>query len=343
MAHVGVTLRGGGALQSLHVGCRPVLRILKSAITRQRGCSSPATAAAVKLMSTDYNASFWLQKSAVAGGKKAADTKIVMKRDNKKKRKSQEQPVISKGQNFDSIFVMDFEATCDKRTTGNRAKDRFAPQEIIEIPCVEIDTRTFQAVSAFHQYVRPVRNPVLTHFCTGLTGITQDTVDEADDFPVVFDRFRQWIESKTTNESTNYKTTDESTHSKEKKKRFALLCCGEWDFRRMLPEQCELSGVPLPEYFHQWINVKRSYESATGCFPRSLRHMLADLGLELEGRHHSGIDDVRNIARIVRQLGLRGFVFENTAGKAAAAASQSAAAAHGNPRNSNKEQQQLLR
>ena len=31
--------------------------------------------------------------------------------------------------------------------------------------------------------------------------------------------------------------------------------------------------------------------------------MLEYLGLQLEGRHHSGIDDSRNIARILAKLG----------------------------------------
>ena len=33
-----------------------------------------------------------------------------------------------------------------------------------------------------------------------------------------------------------------------------------------------------------------------------MKTMLRDLHLELEGRHHSGIDDSRNIAKILRTL-----------------------------------------
>lgn len=37
--------------------------------------------------------------------------------------------------------------------------------------------------------------------------------------------------------------------------------------------------------------------------------MLAWCGLELEGRHHSGIDDARNIAKVALKLLEHGFVF----------------------------------
>ena len=39
---------------------------------------------------------------------------------------------------------------------------------------------------------------------------------------------------------------------------------------------------------------------------RGMTDMLDSLGLELEGRHHSGIDDTLNIARVVVELLQRG-------------------------------------
>ena len=38
-------------------------------------------------------------------------------------------------------------------------------------------------------------------------------------------------------------------------------------------------------------------------------HMLELTGLELEGRHHSGIDDSRNIARVALKLLEEGYEF----------------------------------
>ena len=60
--------------------------------------------------------------------------------------------------------------------------------EIIEIGAVMQSSRTFAIESEFQTFVRPVRRPVLTDFCTELTGITQH--DLTDALP-----FRQAMES----------------------------------------------------------------------------------------------------------------------------------------------------
>ena len=48
-----------------------------------------------------------------------------------------------------------------------------------------------------------------------------------------------------------------------------------------------------------------SFQALTGTKGRSMKTMLRDLQLELDGRHHSGIDDSRNIANILRTLAQR--------------------------------------
>lgn len=45
-----------------------------------------------------------------------------------------------------------------------------------------------------------------------------------------------------------------------------------------------------------------AYKSATGIAVRGMTDMLAASGLRLEGRHHSGLDDCKNIAQCVRFL-----------------------------------------
>ena len=45
-------------------------------------------------------------------------------------------------------------------------------QEIIEFPVVLIDVKSKSIKSEFHMYVKPTLDPVLTPFCTELTGIT---------------------------------------------------------------------------------------------------------------------------------------------------------------------------
>jgi len=197
-----------------------------------------------------------------------------------------------KPQNFQYFLVLDFEANCQKGA-------RLDPQEIIEFPCIMVDSRTFQTLNVFHEYVKPVGVPNLTHFCTELTGITQDMVESKDTFVKVLDKFQQWYsEQGLTPENSSFVT------------------CGLWDLADMLPKQCEYSGVKIPAALNvgttgQFINLKFSFQKQTGSYGKGLKDMQSALGLEFEGRHHSGIDDCKNILKIMENLAGRGFVFNH--------------------------------
>ncbi|KAJ7428134.1 ERI1 exoribonuclease 2 isoform X2 [Willisornis vidua] len=69
-------------------------------------------------------------------------------------------------QRFAFLVVLDFEATCW------RDGERRGP-EIIEFPAVLLNTSTGEIESEFHTYVQPQEHPILSEFCTELTGITQ--------------------------------------------------------------------------------------------------------------------------------------------------------------------------
>ena len=47
----------------------------------------------------------------------------------------------------------------------------------------------FEIVSIFHENVKQVYKPVLTEFCTKLTGITQDMVNEKPTFQEILEKF----------------------------------------------------------------------------------------------------------------------------------------------------------
>ena len=57
-----------------------------------------------------------------------------------------------------------------------------------------VSTEQMKIIDVFHSFVRPVINPKLSEFCRNLTGIEQTTVDAADPFPVVHDRFLAWMD-----------------------------------------------------------------------------------------------------------------------------------------------------
>lgn len=84
---------------------------------------------------------------------------------------------------------MDFEYT----TTGDKSFDENNDGiEIISIAGVVVDENN-NTIDEFNQLVRPIKNVVLHPFCTELTGITQDMIDEASFFSSVADNFMDFI------------------------------------------------------------------------------------------------------------------------------------------------------
>lgn len=141
----------------------------------------------------------------------------------------------------------------------------------------------------------PKANSQLTKFCTNLTGITQDMVTNQPVLDDVLKDFHQWL--------INENLLDP-------KIKFIFVTCGDWDLFTMLPSQCSYFNLPREEYFNRWINIKKSFNKALGKFARDgMMGMLKDLNIQHTGRHHSGIDDCKNIAEILKGLAERGYVF----------------------------------
>jgi inhibitor of KinA sporulation pathway (predicted exonuclease) len=199
---------------------------------------------------------------------------------------------------FETIVVLDFEATCQPGGAP-------APQEVIEFPSVLVSLRERAVLDEFSSFVRPVHHPTLSAFCTELTGIRQEEVDGAPPFLEVLARHQAWLAGHGLLESAGAE------------ERFAFVTCGDWDLATMLPAQCGASALPtsaLPRVYRRWINIKKIYiEQMKTTKANGMPAMLRGLGLELEGRHHRGIDDCRNIARIALALAGRGGRFEVTA------------------------------
>ncbi|KAJ3277787.1 ERI1 exoribonuclease 3 [Borealophlyctis nickersoniae] len=191
-------------------------------------------------------------------------------------------------QRIQYLCVLDFEATCDSRRP-------FTPQEIIEFPVVVMDATEpdLPIVAEFHSYVKPLVHPTLTAFCTQLTGIEQSTVDAAPTFPQVYTAFLDFI--------STYNLTSSNA---------LIITCGDWDLKTMLPSQLVTTPIPAPvtPLLTSWANIKEPFKAKYRGMTYGMKSMLNTLGLELEGRHHSGIDDSRNIAKIVRCMVAGGWV-----------------------------------
>jgi inhibitor of KinA sporulation pathway (predicted exonuclease) len=169
-----------------------------------------------------------------------------------------------------SYLVIDLEATCDERHRIPREQT-----EIIEIGAVLVDEE-LRPVDEWQTFVRPVIHPVLTPFCTKLTSIVQAQVETAPLFAEAIARLAAYLAGRT-----------------------PLFCSwGDYD-RAQLAREAARNGVPLP-LGEQHFNVKEGFKQRSGDGkPRGVGQALQYAGLRFEGTAHRGIDDARNIARLL--------------------------------------------
>lgn len=171
-----------------------------------------------------------------------------------------------------NYVIVDLEAICWE------SDSRTAEMEIIEIGAVLLDGISFQSFSDFEQFVRPLLNPDLSSFCKELTNITQNQIDEAPDYKEAFEHFLSWI-------------GDEP---------FKLCSWGQFDFD-MFNVENNRNGLAFPFGFKGHINLKEMYSRAFNTKPCiGLREALHKRNMTFMGKHHRGIDDARNIARIAQ-------------------------------------------
>jgi inhibitor of KinA sporulation pathway (predicted exonuclease) len=175
-----------------------------------------------------------------------------------------------------TLLIIDLEATCWEKSSTHKNEN-----EIIEIGAVVVDGE-YNMLGEIQRLVRPVRNPILSDFCTELTSITQSEVDSAEPFPRALDSFRREVEELVGME-------------------LSQVTYGSWgDYdRKQFLEDCKYHGIPYPFGPHR--NLKREFAERKGIKPATLKGALRILEIPFEGTHHRGLDDARNIARILRR------------------------------------------
>jgi inhibitor of KinA sporulation pathway (predicted exonuclease) len=168
------------------------------------------------------------------------------------------------------LLIVDLEATCWERNPP-------APHEIIEIGAVAYEMGR-GPLAEFQTFVRPRLKPILSPFCTRLTSIRQKDVEGAPPFPEALEALSCWAEAYAP---------------------YTLAAWGNYD-RGQFQDDCRLHRVVYP--FGAYLNIKTAFARLVNCRPCGMARALHLAGLTLEGTHHRGIDDVRNIARLVDYL-----------------------------------------
>lgn len=172
-------------------------------------------------------------------------------------------------------LVIDVEATCDEDHRIPREQT-----EIIEVGAVLVDATSLQPRAEFQTFVKPFRHPKLTPFCTQLTSIRQADVDAAPGFAQAMDRLARFL-------------TEHAALG-----RFTFCSWGDYDRQQFSRDERRL-GVRAP-LGTAHINLKEAFLRRSGEGAKlGVAQALRRAGLRFSGTAHRGIDDARNIARLL--------------------------------------------
>jgi len=171
-----------------------------------------------------------------------------------------------------ALLVVDLEATCSNDNTVPREE-----METIEIGAVLCDPVSFRPIREFQTFVRPVRHWLLTPFCTELTTITQQDVAKAPLFPAAIAAL--------------------TAFATENGEPLPIFCSwGAYDGKQF-DQDARYHRIPPPFSEHR-INLKQAFADVEGHLMGN-RSALKRVGLRPDGIYHRGIDDARNIAKLL--------------------------------------------
>lgn len=195
-------------------------------------------------------------------------------------------------QNFDYFLVLDLEGKV----------------EILEFPVFMIDAKTMNFVDSFHRFVRPTEmseQRIMEYIegKYGKLGVDRVWHDTAIPFKEVLQQFECWI----THHHLWKEELGGSLH------RTAFVTCGNWDLKTKVPQQCSVSRIKVPMYFMEWINLKDIFLNFYKRRAPGMTSMMKELHIPLVGSHHLGIDDTKNIARVLQRMLVDGALLEITA------------------------------
>ncbi|XP_061361251.1 uncharacterized exonuclease domain-containing protein At3g15140-like [Gastrolobium bilobum] len=192
-------------------------------------------------------------------------------------------------QNLDFFLVLDLEGRV----------------EILEFPVLMISAKTMQVEDIFHRFVRPSKmsEQRINEYIEGKYGkfgVDRVWHDTAIPFKEVIQQFEAWL-------------MQHQLWMGRELNRAAFVTCGNWDLKTKVPQQCEVSKIKLPPYFMEWINLKDVYLNFYNRKATGMVTMMKELQIPLLGSHHLGIDDTKNIARVLQHMLVDGALIQITA------------------------------
>ena len=154
---------------------------------------------------------------------------------------------------------------------------RFILDEVIEFGAVKLD-ENYKQISEFQCYVKPQFSEITKHI-TKLTGITNETVADKNNFEIEFEKFFEWI--------------------------------GGWDMQiyswsasdiKQLKNECayKLPNFDVDRLESQWIDIQKEFDDRIGLHNSlSLKYAVGAMNRDFEGTAHTALADATNTAAIL--------------------------------------------
>ena len=177
------------------------------------------------------------------------------------------------------LLIIDIEATCWKVHPPPIHEEFQCEQrrEIIEIGIAVLNSKTEKIEKSGSILVKPCYS-CISKFCTKLTGITQNDINK---------------------KGISFWKACRILKNEYQSEKHAWMSLGYFD-KNIMEQNCHLYNVKYP-LSKRWINIKNLVGATFKCSEKGLVNTLKMLNLKPEGRHHSGVDDAINEARIVKE------------------------------------------
>ncbi len=170
---------------------------------------------------------------------------------------------------LDRVLVIDIECTC-----WDDLPPRGQMSEIIEVGLCVVDVQLLRRLERRSLMVKPMTSEV-SEFCTDLTGITTEMVQDAPPLSEAVRILRD-----------QYRAGDR-----------LFASWGDYD-RKQFYRNCQTYNLKYP-FGPTHLNIKNLFSTALGLNQElGIDGACQRLGLTMEGAHHRGVDDAWNIARI---------------------------------------------
>ena len=173
--------------------------------------------------------------------------------------------------NYDKIVVIDVEATCWRGPPPSGQRN-----QIIEVGVTLLDTKAWACSDKKSILVKP-SNSSVSDFCTELTGITQQMLDE---------------------DGVSFKKACDILAAEYNSPKRVWASYGDYD-RSIFRRNCDDEKVRYP-FGKQHLNVKLLFglkeQLPSGI---GMANALALIKMPLEGQHHRGHDDAWNTAKLL--------------------------------------------